>query len=213
MGWYARYVLPKLLDVSCGSRAFERERTALLPALKGVVLEVGVGSGHNLPLYPRHGIVRVIGIDPDAAMLALAKPRAEASPHPVELLSGVAEKLPIPDQSVDSLLVTFSLCTIPDPDAAIREFRRVLSPEGTLHFAEHGRSPEEGVARWQDRLNGLWMRLAGGCHLNRDIPNMLRKGGFELHGLHQGYLKKTPRFVGYISRGSAVFPSPSLPTS
>ncbi len=202
MGWYDKHILPWVLDKACSTGSFRWERKQLLPTLQGTVVEIGIGSGLNLPHYPET-VTKVIGIEPDEGMLKKAQPRADAAPFPVELMQGVAEALPLEDQSTDTLLLTFTLCTLPDVPGALREFRRVLRPNGRLLFAEHGRSPDPGVARWQDRLNGLWKPLAGGCNLNREILTLLEDGGFAVEELHQGYLRRTPRTMGFVSRGIA----------
>src|SRR5690606_6786902 len=158
------------------------------------VLEIGIGTGLNLPFYDAGRVQRVIGLDPSEESWKLAGSRAAGLPFAVEFIGLPGEEIPLADGSVDTVLVTFALCTIPDPVAALRGMARVLRPQGNLLFCEHGRSPDAGVCRWQDRITPLWRRLAGGCHLNRDIPQLLRDGGFNIASLHTGYLPGTPRF-------------------
>jgi ubiquinone/menaquinone biosynthesis C-methylase UbiE len=202
MGLYARYILPKLIDVACGAGGFRWQRKQIMPWVRGEVLEVGIGSALNAPHYP-DGLVRVTGLEPDAGMLSLAEERLEECRVPVDIVQGSAEMIPLPDASVDSVLMTFSLCTIPDPIQALSEMRRVLRPEGRLVFAEHGVAPDPGVARLQGLLNGSWQVVGGGCHLTRDPVSLLERAGFQPCAVDSSYARKTPRPFGYISRGFA----------
>lgn len=165
-----------------------RMRQKVVPLARGRVLEVGIGTGLNLPHYDKTHVSRITGLDPALEMQPRARQRAEASGIAVELVGLSAERMPLPDASFDSVVVTYSLCTIPDPVPALFEMRRVLAPGGSLLFCEHGRAPDVAVARWQDRLQPLWGPLAGGCHLNRDIPALLSVAGFTCPALHTGYL-------------------------
>lgn len=201
-GFYDRHILPYLIDFSCGRKDIRRERDKVVPRAEGRVLEVGIGTGLNLAHYDKSRVERVVGVDPAETMHRLAQKRAARAGIAVELVCLSAERLPLADASFDSVLVTYSLCTIPDPVAALREMRRVLKPGGHLLFCEHGRSPDEGVRRWQERLQPVWGPLAGGCHLGRDIPAILREGGFESRDLGTGYIRG-PRFLTYHYWGSA----------
>ena len=202
MGLYARYVLPKLIDVACGAGGFRWQRKQIMSWVRGEVLEVGIGSALNAPHYPE-GLVSVTGLEPDAGMLSLAKERLKTCHVPVETVQGSAEMIPMPDESIDSVLLTFSLCTISDPTRALNEMRRVLRPDGRLVFAEHGVSPDPGVARVQGLLNGGWKLVGGGCHLNRDPLRLIKSAGFLTRAVHCSYARRTPRPLGYISRGYA----------
>jgi ubiquinone/menaquinone biosynthesis C-methylase UbiE len=167
------------------------------------VLEIGFGSGLNLPHYRREQVSRLWALEPSAEMRALAAPHAAASGLELHWLDLPGEAVPLPATSVDCVVMTYTLCTIPDAAAALAQVRRVLRPGGRLLFCEHGAAPDEDVRRWQDRLDGLWGRLAGGCHLNREIEPLIASAGFRFDELQSRYLPKTPRFAGYNTWGSA----------
>jgi ubiquinone/menaquinone biosynthesis C-methylase UbiE len=170
--------MPYFVHGGCSMSAFSRMREKIVPRAEGVVAEIGFGSGLNLPYYDPAKVSRLIGIDPDPAMLRIARKQMGKYPIPLELLEARGEELHLPDASVDTVVVTYTLCTIPDPDAALREIRRVLKPDGRLLFIEHERSATAWRSRSQDRLNGVWGRLAGGCHLNRRPLEMIGDAGF-----------------------------------
>ncbi|HET8731903.1 MAG TPA: class I SAM-dependent methyltransferase [Moraxellaceae bacterium] len=201
--WYERHILPYLIDMACGIGPVQKQREKVVPLAAGRVLEIGIGTGLNLPHYDPHRVERVIGLDPGTEMHRLARKRLEGTGLAVELVGLSAERIPYEDASFDCVLVTFSLCTIPDPVAALREMRRVLKPGGKLLFCEHGRAPDASVARWQDRLTPVWSKFAGGCHLNRDIPALLDEAGFVCEDLQTMYLPG-PRPLTYNYWGSAV---------
>jgi ubiquinone/menaquinone biosynthesis C-methylase UbiE len=203
MGFYQRHVLPRLIHVACGLRGIERHRAQVVPAARGEVLELGFGSGLNLPHYDRSRVSRVWALEPAEAMRGLAGPRIVASGLPVQWLAEPAEALSLPAASVDTVVSTFTLCTVADAGAALAQVRRVLRPGGQLLFCEHGAAPDAGVRRWQHRLDGAWGRLAGGCHLNRDVAALLGGAGFALEGTHAAYLKGAPRLAGYLTWGQA----------
>ena len=161
MGWYDRYVVPRLVTCACGTKPIVRQRQKVVPQARGRILEIGLGAGHNLPHYDPGHVDHVVGVDPCEESWRLATPRVRAVPFDVEFKAGSAEDIPAEDASFDTVLLTFSLCTIPDPEAAVREARRVLRPSGKLVFCEHGRAPDENVARWQQRINPLWNKLFG----------------------------------------------------
>jgi ubiquinone/menaquinone biosynthesis C-methylase UbiE len=185
---YQNKVFPWALDLACGLPMIGRMRQQVVPLAQGRVLEVGLGTGLNMPHYDTARVTRITGLDPALELQPRARRRIEASGLDVDLLALSAERIPRPDASFDTVVVTYSLCTIPDPLAALQEMRRVLAPGGSLLFCEHGRAPDAAVARWQDRLQGLWGPLAGGCHLNRDIPALLHAAGLHCPQLHTGYL-------------------------
>lgn len=178
MNWYDQHILPWLIDVACGLPMAQAKRRLLVPQARGRVLEIGMGTGRNLPFYDRSRITALVGVDPALQMHRLARQRSLAAGIPVELMGLSAEQLPTPDASFDTVVCTYTLCSIPDPAQALREMRRVLVPGGKLLFCEHGRAPDADVRRWQQRLQPLWGPLAGGCQLGRDIPSLLDAAGF-----------------------------------
>jgi ubiquinone/menaquinone biosynthesis C-methylase UbiE len=200
--WYDRHILPYLIDLACGLKTVNKQREKVVPRAQGRVLEVGIGTGLNIPHYDKTRVHGIVGVDPALRMHRLAQKRIARAGLNVELIGLEAEKLPLEDGSFDSIVCTYTLCTIPDPVAALKEMRRVLKPGGKLIFCEHGRAPEESVRRWQDRLQPLWGRLAGGCHLGRDIPALLQAGGFYVPAMQRGYIKG-PRPMTYNYWGEA----------
>ncbi len=191
-----------MIDWACGVSLFSRQRQMLIPLAHGRVLEVGLGTGRNLPFYDRQRVRQVVGVDPALSLHPIARRRVLASGLDVELMGLSAERLPASDASFDTVVSTYTLCSIPDPVAALREMRRVLKPGGQLLFSEHGLAPEPGVARWQTRLQPYWKPLAGGCHLDRDIPALLAEAGFACD-VQQHYLWG-PRVLSYHYWGGAV---------
>ena len=203
MSFYDRHVLPKVLDWGCGTKPVRRQRQKVVPLAAGRVLEIGIGSGLNLPYYDPEKVERLIGLDPAEEMLAYARRRSETLPFAVEYLVLDGENIPLQGRSVDTVLVTYTLCTIPDAIAALEGMRRVLKPGGRLIFCEHGKAPDEAVLRWQRRLNPIWNRIGGGCNLDRDIPAMIEAAGFRIDTLESMYLPGAPRFAGFNYWGSA----------
>lgn len=201
MNLYERWVLPPILDLVMQQKHLTRYRRAVVAAARGRVLEIGVGSGLNFPFYGKQ-VEMVFGIDPSARLLAIARRRAEASGVPADFLLGSATAIPLADDSVDTVVMTWTLCSIPDPLAALREMRRVLKPGGSLCFVEHGLSPDPGVERWQHRITPAWRRIAGGCHLDRKIDELIRLAGFELADLHVEYAPG-PRAMSNMYQGCA----------
>jgi ubiquinone/menaquinone biosynthesis C-methylase UbiE len=207
-GWYDRHVLPYLIDFACGIKPVRRQRRKVVPLAHGRVLEIGIGTGLNLEHYDKSRLSALVGLDPSAEMHRLARKRVARAGLDVELVALSAERIPFDDASFDTVLVTYTLCTIPDPVAALREMRRVLKPGGALVFCEHGKAPDESVRRWQDRLTPTWKQFAGGCHLNRDIPALLAQGGFRREKIETMYLPG-PRPLTFNSWGIArAAPSP-----
>jgi ubiquinone/menaquinone biosynthesis C-methylase UbiE len=202
MGLYDRHVLPHLIDFACGMGAVMKARSQIVPLAKGRVLEVGIGSGLNLSFYDPQRVVVVVGVDPSADMQRLARERAAHCQVPVEMIALELGQIQAEDASFDDIVCTFTLCTIPDALAALREMRRVLKAGGRLLFCEHGLAPDLPVVRWQKRLTPLWKPLAGGCHLDRDIPALIEAGGFHIRQLDSGYLKG-PRPMTHVYRGWA----------
>lgn len=176
--WYDTLVLPYLLDFACGLAPIARQRRKVIPRASGRVLEIGIGTGLNLAYYDRAKVKSLVGIDPAVEMHSLARRRSAQHGVPVELLQLSAEQLPVSSRSVDCVVCTYSLCSIASPGDALREMHRVLKPGGKLLFAEHGLAPDQAVARWQARIEPYWRRIAGGCHLTRNVPELLREAGF-----------------------------------
>ncbi|MEM7692726.1 MAG: class I SAM-dependent methyltransferase [Pseudomonadota bacterium] len=203
MSFYEDKILPHVINCTCGSKPILRQRQKVVPFAEGRVLEIGIGTGLNLAYYDHTKVSHLIGLDPSQASWELAKQRAQALPFPVEFVAESAETIGLETDSIDSVVVTYSLCTIPDPVSALEGIRRVLKPRGKLLFTEHGRAPDEAVRRWQDRLDRVWGMIAGGCHLNRDIPRILELGGFQTESLETMYLPRTPRFAGFNFWGVA----------
>jgi ubiquinone/menaquinone biosynthesis C-methylase UbiE len=206
MGLYQRHLLPRLIQCACGSRVVDRQRRKVVPLAQGEVLEIGFGSGLNLPHYRPGQVDTLWALEPSAEMRALAAPRVAASGLKPRWLDLPGEALPLPDASVDCVVMTYTLCTIPDAGAALAQLKRVLRPGGRLLFCEHGAAPDAAVRRWQDRLDGPWGRIAGGCHLNREVAPLIASAGFRFDELQSGYLPKTPRFAGYNTWGCARVP-------
>lgn len=200
---YDRWILPVLLDACCGMKIVQDQRARIVPRARGRVLEVGIGSGLNLPYYDRAKLTSLEGLDPADQLNAKAERRAKEAGLDVRLVTLSAEQIPAEDGTYDSVVCTFTLCTIPDAVKALHEMKRVLKPGGELLFCEHGRSPEAPVHRWQDRLTPWWKPIAGGCHLNRDVRTMLRDGGFVPSEIESAYLKG-PKPLVWVTRGVAV---------
>lgn len=201
MGVYDKYVLPRLINLAMQSKVARQERARFLPRASGRVLEVGIGSGLNIPFY-RAGVERLCGVDPSPDLLKMARRRATGAHFPVELIEQSGESLPAEDQMFDTVVTTWSLCTIPDPVAALKEMKRVLKPEGHLIFIEHGRSPDARVLAWQNRLNPLWTRLGGGCNLNRKIDALILEAGFRITQMDTGYAEGL-KPLAYLYKGLA----------
>ena len=203
MNFYERYVVPPLISFACGAKPIGKQREKVVPHAEGVVLELGFGSGLNLAYYDRAKVTKLIALEPAPGMLARARKLTALSDLPVEILAEGAEALSLPAASVDTVLVTYSLCTIPDPAAALEGARRALRPGGRLLFCEHGRAPDEAVRRAQARIEPIWRVIGGGCHLTRDIPALITGGGFAIETLETMYLPGAPRWAGFNYWGSA----------
>ncbi|HCK83546.1 MAG TPA: SAM-dependent methyltransferase [Hyphomonadaceae bacterium] len=203
MSFYSRYILPAFITCACGAKPIRYQRAKIVPRATGVVLELGFGAGLNLPYYDATKVSRVYALEPEEGMLALARKVARRAPLPVEILPERAEEISLAPASIDTVLVTYSLCTIPDAVSALTGARRVLKPGGKLLFCEHGLAPDEKVRRTQAGVEKWWKPIAGGCHLTRDIPALVRAGGFHIEDMESMYLPSTPRFAGYNYWGSA----------
>ncbi|MCT2529703.1 class I SAM-dependent methyltransferase [SAR92 clade bacterium H921] len=204
MSFYDKYILPSFLNCACGSKPIKYQRHKVVPMAQGVVLEVGIGSGLNIPYYDNSKIDAIIGLDPSEELNNMAKKVAADKGLDIDFILGSAELIPLPDNHVDTVLVTYTICTIPDALAANKEMLRVLKPGGQLIFCEHGLAPDPSVAKWQTRIDPYWGKIAGGCHLNRDIPQLIQDAGFTIKTLEQMYLPSTPKFAGYNYWGVAT---------
>ncbi|MBW2464630.1 MAG: class I SAM-dependent methyltransferase [Deltaproteobacteria bacterium] len=202
MSPWERFVVPRLIEWACAARPVARQRAKVVPQARGRVLELGVGSGLNFSHYDGAQTESVTGIDPSPQLLAKAGVVARELSFPVSLVQGTAENLSVDAGSIDTVVVTFSLCSIPDIEGALREARRVLRPDGRLLFAEHGLAPDEEVARWQRRLDPYWTRCGGGCHLDRNIPGLIESAGFSFASLETIYLPG-PRVLNFNYWGAA----------
>nr|WP_281378377.1 class I SAM-dependent methyltransferase [Halomonas organivorans] len=190
--------------MACGNKVVDRQRAAVVPQARGRVLEVGMGSGLNLPHYDPDRVELVWGLEPSEGMRRKARHHVAGAPFEVRWLNLPGEEIPLEDNSADTVVLTYTLCTIPDWHRALEQMRRVLKPSGQLLFCEHGIAPDEGVRRWQDRVNPLWGKVAGGCHLNRTIPELIEHAGFAILQMETGYLPKVPRFAGFNFWGAAA---------
>jgi ubiquinone/menaquinone biosynthesis C-methylase UbiE len=188
MGFYDRHLLPRFIDIACGIKPVIRQRQKVVPLAQGRVLEIGIGSGLNLPFYSEQKVERVWGLDPSPEMWALAEKKADGVAFDVDFVEAPAEAIPLESDCADTVLVTYTLCTIPEIMPALNEIRRVLKRDGKLIFCEHGEAPDEGVRRWQNRMNPLWKKLAGGCNLNRPVPSLLQQGGCAIQTMDTMYL-------------------------
>jgi ubiquinone/menaquinone biosynthesis C-methylase UbiE len=201
MSFYDDHILPHVIHLSMRNRRLLPYRERVLSPARGRVLEIGIGSGLNLPLYGSR-VDEVLGLDPAARLIAMARDAAARLKIPVTLIARSAESIPIENASFDTVVSTWSLCSIPDPVAALREMRRVLKPGGRLLFVEHGLAPEENIQRWQNRLTPVWRRIGGGCHLNRPIRALIESAGFGIVRLETGYMKG-PRPMAFLYEGCA----------
>jgi ubiquinone/menaquinone biosynthesis C-methylase UbiE len=202
--FYDRHIMPKLIGCACSSKPIMKQRAKVVPLAKGRVLELGIGGGLNLAFYDPKLVSSVEGVDPSDELRAFA----EAAPRPeglnVTIAKGTAEALPFADASFDTVVCTFTLCSVQDPAAALAEAKRALKPGGTFLFCEHGLAPDAKVQTWQRRIEPVWKRLAGGCHMTRPIASAIAAAGFRLEDQHGMYLPGTPQILGWSEWGSAV---------
>ncbi|MEP0190893.1 MAG: class I SAM-dependent methyltransferase [Erythrobacter sp.] len=204
--WYDAHVMPRMITCACGQGQVMKRRSAVVPLARGDVFELGCGGGLNQQFYDPDTVTSYAGIDPHARLLDGAAEAAKAKGWSADLRQGVGEAIPFPDRCFDTVVCTFTLCSVDDPVKVLCEMRRILRPGGQALFLEHGRSPEANVAKWQDRIEPIWKRLAGGCHLTRPIGSAFRGGGFEVEPIGQGYLPKAPKFAMWNEWGIARKP-------
>ena len=201
MGVYDRYILPHVINLAMRNRQLLPYRRRTIAAAEGRVLEIGIGSGLNLPFYSAH-VHEIVGLEPAPRLTEMARTRADRTSIRTTFIQGFAEAIPMEDRSVDTVVTTWTLCSIPDVNAALREMRRVLKPTGKLLFVEHGQAPDAGVRKWQDRLTPAWRCIGGGCHLNRPIRALVESAGFSIEQLQTGYMQG-PRPMTFMYEGRA----------
>ncbi len=204
MGFYQKHIVPRFTAFVMGAKPITKQREKVVPLAEGRILEIGMGAGHNLPFYDPSKVEKVWGLEPDPGIRKYAMPKAEAVPFDVEFLDLPGEEIPLEDKSVDTVLTTFTMCSIPGVHDALLGMRRVLKPGGRMIFCEHGTAPDEGVRKWQDRVNPIWRGISGGCNVNRNIPKLIDDAGFKVENMENMYLPGTPKFAGYNFWGSAT---------
>lgn len=203
MSFYEKYILPRFLNCACASEPITYQRKKVVPLAEGKILEVGIGSGLNLPFYEKSKIEEIWGIDPSEELNIMAKKVAIEEGMNVNFITSSAEDIPFPNDYFDTVLITYTMCTIPSVLKANKEIRRVLKRSGKMIFCEHGVSPDENIKKWQKRLNFIWGKIAGGCNINRNIPKLIKSSGFKIVKMDEMYLPKTPRIAGYNYWGYA----------
>lgn len=205
MNLWERYVVPPLISCACAAKPIMKQRAKVVPRAYGNVLEIGCGSGTNFDFYAHNDVERLYALEPSRGMIKRARKKAAGLGwgNRIEFLETGAEAVELDDDSIDTVVITFVLCTIPDWEGALKEAARVLKPEGQVLFSEHGLSPDESVAKWQRRVEPVWKPLAGGCHLTRNTGQMLTRSGFALEGMETMYLPNTPKIAGFVSWGAA----------
>ena len=201
--FYNSRILPCCLDMACGLTPILMQREKIVPLALGEVLEIGIGSGLNLPYYQPEKVARIVGVDPDDHSWKLSEERRSQISIPIERIGVSGERIPLDDDSFDSVVITYSLCTIPDPVQALQEAKRLLRPGGRLYFCEHGLAPDAGVAKWQKRIDPFWKVVAGGCHSGRDIPAIFEAAAFEFESLDEMYITRGLKVLSYNYWGIA----------
>jgi ubiquinone/menaquinone biosynthesis C-methylase UbiE len=203
MGFYDRHILPWLLDGAMSTKPITYQRRKVVPRAEGRVLEIGFGAGHNLPFYDANKVEHLWALEPSFEMRARAADRVAASPLKPDYIGLSGEQIPLDADSADTILITYTLCTIPDVMKALGEMRRVMKPAGRMIFCEHGEAPDADMQRWQRRITPVWKAIGGGCHVGRPIPKMIADAGFTVDDMQTMYLPGTPRFAGFNYWGSA----------
>ena len=203
MSWYEERILPHLMNFACSASPNQKQRQKIVPEATGEILEIGFGGGLNVPFYDPSKVKKIWALEPSEGMRRMAQPAVNGTDMDIEFIELPGEQIPLDDNSVDTVLVTYTLCTISDTEAALQGMRRVLKPQGRLLFCEHGKAPDENIARWQNRLNPVWSRIAGGCQMNRDIPALINEGGFNIEIDERMYIPGA-KVLCYNYWGSAV---------
>ena len=203
MSFYEKRILPHVINCACGAPAVARQRQKVVPLANGRVLELGIGTGLNAGYYRAGKVNAVVGVDPSRESWRLAQPKIADASVPIECCEASAEDIPLPSDSIDTAVITYTLCTIPHPERALQEVARVLRSNGLVLIAEHALAPDASVVRWQKPLNGLWGKIAGGCHINRNIRGLLDASPLKVHEWQGMYLPQTPRIAGYNVWGTA----------
>ena len=204
MSLYEKYVLPKFLNCACGSKPVARQREKVVPLAEGKVLQIGIGAGLNLPFYDKTKVDEIWGLDPSEELSEMARAVAIQEGMEVNFISSGAEEIPLPDDHFDSVLITYTMCTIPEVIRANTEIRRVLKNQGKMIFCEHGAAPDDNIRKWQKRINPFWGKIAGGCNIDRNIPSLIQDSGFDIIEIEEMYLPNTPKIAGYNFWGYAV---------
>ena len=207
MGIYNQYLLPKLLDCCCSIAEIEKYRKKWIPYASGNILEVGIGSGLNLPFYKNAKLNKLWGIDPSEELISMASKVAVKEQLDVQFIHGSATQIPLPNNVIDDVIMTYTMCSILEIELVLKEIKRVLKPDGQLIFCEHGRSPDNKVEKWQNRISPIWKILFGGCEINKDIPRLMSDSGYTIQQLERGYLLNTPKIAGYNYAGVATLNS------
>ena len=203
MSLYEKYFLPKLLDFCCGMEGFQNKRSQIVPLAHGRILEIGIGSGLNFDHYNFDKVKEIIGVDPAVSSVAMARSRSSQYNSKISFIESSAESIDLPSNTFDCIVIGYSLCTIPDPLKALAEARRLMKPEGSLFFTEHGLAPEQNIQKWQHRLTPGWKKIGGGCNLNRDIENLISTSGFQFKSLSKKYIKG-PKIAAFQYYGEAI---------
>jgi len=203
MGFYERHILPRMLNVMMGAKPITKQRLKVVPQASGRILEIGVGAGHNFSFYDPAKVEKLWALEPDPYIRKRAAKRAAECSFEIEFIDLPGEEIPLEDGTVDTIVTTFTLCSIPGINEALTGMRRVLKPGGRLMFCEHGSAPDPGISKWQRRIEPVWKKIAGGCHLTRNPPRFLEETGFSLEQLETMYLPNTPKFAGFNYWGVA----------
>lgn len=201
--WWDRHGVPRMIELACSQPPVTRLRAEIVPLASGRVFEIGCGGGLNQPFYRRESIESYAGIDPSEKLIESARRRARTNGWDSEIRPGVGEEIPFPSSSFDTVVCTFTLCSVSEHERVVAELRRILKPDGRLLFVEHGRAPDAGVARWQDRIEPYWKPLSGGCHMTRPVGAALRGARFDVEPIGQRYIPRTPRVLGWVEWGIA----------
>ena len=200
---WEKYAVPRLIRFACSQPAVMKDRSKIVPKAEGQVLELGCGGGINLQFYDRERVEKLTGLDPSAELLDYTRSEAASRGIDMEILDGIGEAMPFQDDSFDTVLTTFTLCSVQDGAQVLKEMRRVLKPDGKILFLEHGRAPDSGPEKWQQRLEPMWKHIAGGCHLHRQVIKKFESNGFAVADTDSHYAPKTPRFLGWMEMGEA----------